>query len=77
MDKTIDDVRLFWDANPLLTGELDADAGSEQWFRCFDNIKTHEAYAAICSNGSLLLLRANAFWMSDAGRDTGTVFWGR
>ena len=45
MDKTIDDVRLFWDANPLLTGELDADAGSEQWFRCFDNIKTHEAYA--------------------------------
>jgi SAM-dependent methyltransferase len=50
MDKTIDDVRSFWDSNPLLTGELDAPVGSEEWFRNFDEIKTNEIFAGDLSD---------------------------
>ena len=39
MMKTVEDVRAFWDANPLLTGELEELAGTEAWFRAFDRIK--------------------------------------
>lgn len=38
---TIDDVRQFWDANPLLSGELDNALGSKEWFERFDVIKTY------------------------------------
>ena len=54
MDKTIDDVRSFWDANPLLTGELDAAVGSEEWFRHFDEIKTNEIFAGDLSDQLIL-----------------------
>lgn len=37
--KTIDDVRSFWDANPLLTGEIEAEVGTREWFQEFDAIK--------------------------------------
>lgn len=45
MTDSIETVRRFWDANPLLTGELDVPAGSKEWFDGFDSIKTNDIFA--------------------------------
>lgn len=44
MEKTIEDVRAFWDANPLLTGEIKEPIGTRQWFEKFDEIKTNDIF---------------------------------
>jgi len=36
---TINEVEAFWDKNPLLTGELEAEPGTMQWINSFDKIK--------------------------------------
>lgn len=38
-NKTIDDVRAFWDSSPLGTGFIPHEAGSIEWFNEFDRIK--------------------------------------
>ena len=44
MSKTIEDVRRFWDANPLRVGEIDEPVGTEAWFLEFDRIKTQDVF---------------------------------
>lgn len=36
---TIDDVRDFWNENPLLTGEIDCPVGTREWYEAFDELK--------------------------------------
>lgn len=50
MANTIDDVRSFWDANPLLSGELEEPMGSEAWFRKLDAIKTTHVFGGDLSH---------------------------
>ena len=45
MTKSIDEIQSFWDANPLLSGELEEPVGTERWFKSFDEIKTREVFA--------------------------------
>ncbi|MBF0501981.1 MAG: class I SAM-dependent methyltransferase [Candidatus Riflebacteria bacterium] len=42
--KSLEDVRLFWDSNPLFTGEVKEEVGSEEWFRKLDEIKTRDVF---------------------------------
>lgn len=44
MIKTIEDIRSFWDKNPLLTGEIEEPIGSRAWFEQFDLIKTGDVF---------------------------------
>lgn len=50
MEKTIYDVREFWDSNPLLVGEVDEPVGSEQWYTRFDYIKTNDVFCGNLDN---------------------------
>lgn len=43
-EKTVKDVQEFWDANPLLTGEVSAEPGTREFFEQFDVIKTHDIF---------------------------------
>ena len=43
-EPSIEDVRRFWDANPLLTGELEHPVGSRKWFETFDRTKTEDVF---------------------------------
>lgn len=45
METSINAVQTFWDENPLLTGELEAEVGTAEWFREFDQIKFNEGLA--------------------------------
>jgi ubiquinone/menaquinone biosynthesis C-methylase UbiE len=44
MAVTLDDVRSFWDKNPLLSGEIDEPIGTKTWFDEFDRIKTNDVF---------------------------------
>ena len=42
--RTIDQVKKFWNSNPLLSGEIQCKLGSRKWFEEFDAIKTNDVF---------------------------------
>ncbi|MBF0497569.1 MAG: class I SAM-dependent methyltransferase [Deltaproteobacteria bacterium] len=44
MKNTVDAVRAFWDARPLLVGEIEQPVGTRAWFEEFDRIKTNDGF---------------------------------
>ncbi len=71
--KTIDDVRKFWNANPLLTGELSEQAGTKKWFEAFDEIKTSDIFLDDLSDWVYPALEGKT--ILDVG--TGPGYWNR
>ncbi|MBF0122199.1 MAG: class I SAM-dependent methyltransferase [Candidatus Omnitrophica bacterium] len=47
MDKTIEDVRTFWNENPLFVGEIEEPVGSRAWFEKLDDIRMKDVF---CEN---------------------------
>ena len=44
MEKSIEDVKLFWDQNPLYTGEFDSIVGSKEWFEQVYRVKLKDCF---------------------------------
>ena len=71
--QTIDDVKQFWNKNPLLTGEITEEVGTLEWFQLFDEIKS-SVFLNDLSGFFLprMLLRGKPFWTLTVDRDSET-----
>lgn len=41
---TLDDIAAFWNAHPMMDGEIDAETGSPAWFSAFDTLQHYDIY---------------------------------
>lgn len=73
MNPEIVEVKKFWDANPLLAGEVSQPIGSRSWFEEFDSIRMRETFCGGLHDW--VPARAEKIKMLDVG--CGPGFWHR